>query len=102
MSDENKESMATASIRIMGTETQVAKAITVIHGIGRYEGYVDVVESYTVSRNDETLNVFRQWFDSVQDTNPSYLKAKDFRLAKKVYETLGMRVPSSIEARCEE
>lgn len=44
----------------------------------------------------EELDLFRQWFDSVQDVNPNYLDQKDYELAKKVYENLGMRVPESV------
>ncbi len=38
----------------------------------------------------------RQWFDSVQDLNPAYLEPPDFVLVKRLYDTLGMRVPHSI------
>lgn len=42
------------------------------------------------------MNLFRQWFDSVQDLNPKRLLAEDYVLAAKLYERLGMRVPNSI------
>lgn len=45
----------------------------------------------------DELELCRQWFDSVQDTNPAYLEQKDYALAKKLYERLGCRVPNSIE-----
>ena len=38
----------------------------------------------------------RQWFDSVQDLNPAYLTPPDFVLVKRLYDTLGMRVPHSV------
>lgn len=42
------------------------------------------------------LELFRQWFDCVQDISPQYLKMADFKLAKKIYEKLDLRVPNSI------
>lgn len=44
----------------------------------------------------ETLDLYRQWFDAVQDVNPAYLERKDYVLAKALYEQLGMRVDHSI------
>lgn len=44
----------------------------------------------------EEADLFRQWFDFAQDVNPEFLEAKDYELAKKVYEDVGMRVPGSI------
>lgn len=32
----------------------------------------------------EELNIFRQWFNSVSDTNPKYLEQRDKRLYEKV------------------
>jgi hypothetical protein len=43
------------------------------------------------------LDLFRQWFNSVQDTNGGYLDAADYALARRLYEVLGMRVPGSID-----
>jgi hypothetical protein len=51
-----------------------------------------------VSLTDENLELVRQWFDAVQDMNPAYLEPADYALAKAIYEHLGMRAPSSIEA----
>jgi hypothetical protein len=48
----------------------------------------------------EALNLFRQWFDAVQDLNPLYLKVDDYRQARLIYEKLGMRVPHSILEGC--
>lgn len=42
------------------------------------------------------LHLIREWFDNVQDINRIYLEPKDYALAKRVYEALGMRVPHSI------
>lgn len=44
----------------------------------------------------EEVDIFRQWFDCVQDVNPEFLDRSDYELAKKVYEDVGMRVPGSI------
>ena len=52
------------------------------------------VEPVTWGADD--LDLFRQWFNSVQDTNGGYLNAADFALARRLYEALGMRVPGSI------
>jgi hypothetical protein len=50
-----------------------------------------------LARDD--LDLFRQWFDNVQDVNPQYLEAADFQLAARLYNELGMRVPNSISER---
>lgn len=44
----------------------------------------------------EQVELFREWFDAVQDLNPDYLKKGDYALGKKLYERLGLRVPNSI------
>lgn len=45
------------------------------------------------------LDLFRQWFDALQDVSPRYLEEEDYVLAKELYETLGFRVPHSISRR---
>ena len=47
-----------------------------------------------LSKDD--LDMLRQWFDSIQDTNAGYLIPADYHLAKRIYEHLGMRAPESI------
>jgi hypothetical protein len=42
------------------------------------------------------LGLIRQWFDVVQDCNSAYLVLDDYELAERIYESVGMRVPSSI------
>jgi hypothetical protein len=54
----------------------------------------------TMDLTIEDLELIRQWFDSVQDTNGGYLDADDYRLAKRIYEHLGVRVPNSINKVC--
>lgn len=49
---------------------------------------------------DGEIHLVRQWFDSVQDNNPAYLQIPDYVLAKKVYESVGWRVPDSVSANC--
>ena len=44
----------------------------------------------------EELDLCRQWFDSIQDTNAEYLEPSDYLLAEKLYKQLNMRVPHSI------
>lgn len=44
----------------------------------------------------EKLNLYRQWFNAVQDLHPAYLEYADYALAKEIYERLGARVPHSI------
>jgi len=46
------------------------------------------------------LHLAREWFDVVQDISPTYLKRKDYLLAKKIYEKLNFRVPNSIVDGC--
>ena len=41
--------------------------------------------------SDEQLHRIRQWFDTVQDLNPSFFEKGDYILAKFIYESLGMR-----------
>ncbi|WP_261534745.1 tail protein X [Burkholderia multivorans] len=46
------------------------------------------------------LELIRQWFDAIQDTNRPYLEPADYALAKRIYEALGQRVPNTINANC--
>jgi hypothetical protein len=45
------------------------------------------------------IDLFRQWFDNVQDVNPAYLTDSDYALAARLYLALDMRVPNSIAER---
>jgi hypothetical protein len=36
----------------------------------------------------EDMNLFRQWFNSIQDTNPKYIEQKDSELYARVMERL--------------
>lgn len=56
----------------------------------------------TIAVSLAQLNLYRQWFDSVQDTNPQYLGAKDYAAAKVIYEALGMRAPNSLSSQVDE
>jgi len=47
-------------------------------------------------RTDAKLDIYRQWFDAVQDLSPEYLEPLDYQLAKQLYKELGRRVPKSI------
>ena len=49
---------------------------------------------------DADLQTVREWFDAIQDSNPGYLEQPDYRLAKRVYEACGWRVPNSISEKC--
>lgn len=53
-----------------------------------------------INLGENELLRIRQWFDSVQDTNPKYLESKDYILARRIYEAEGMRVPNSILEKC--
>lgn len=45
----------------------------------------------------------REWFEAVQDLlEPGYLGTADLRLARRLYEHLGMRVPNSIAGHARE
>lgn len=45
---------------------------------------------------DDELDLVRQWFDAVQDFSRSFMGPLDYSLALKIYQRLGIRVPSSI------
>jgi hypothetical protein len=60
-------------------------------------GIVETVSGLALDKSD--LHLVREWFDSVQDVNPGYLEEKDYVLAKRIYEALGMRVPNSIASK---
>jgi len=49
-------------------------------------------ESFT----KEELNLFRQWFNSVQDICPGYYDKKDLLLVAKVYKNLDIKLPENI------
>jgi hypothetical protein len=40
------------------------------------------------------LDIIRQWFNAVQDTAPRYLEQRDFELAARIYQTLGLHGPT--------
>jgi hypothetical protein len=44
----------------------------------------------------DDLELCRQWFNSMQDTNGGYLDRADYALAERLYRMLGQRVPNSI------
>lgn len=46
----------------------------------------------------EDFDLFRQWFESVQDVSTAYLEPKDYELAERLYGHLGLRVPNSVKA----
>lgn len=46
-----------------------------------------------ISNND--LNLIRQWFNSIYDTNTSYLYKEDYQLAMRINKHLGMQVPKA-------
>lgn len=50
--------------------------------------------------SESELQLVRQWFDAVQDLHPQYLERPDYFLARRVYEALSMRVPSTISGNC--
>jgi hypothetical protein len=68
-------------------------------------GWNDCLEKckalYTQPKHDplknSDLNICRQWFDSVHDVNPVYLTLEDFKIAEKLYQRTGIRVPESIK-----
>jgi hypothetical protein len=45
---------------------------------------------------DFELNLFREWFNAMQDIAPQTLEQADYILAEKVHMTLGREVPQSI------
>jgi len=47
----------------------------------------------------EDVELFRQWFDCCDDVNPIYLEQRDYKLAERIYNHLGMRVPNRIKEK---
>ena len=45
------------------------------------------------------LNLARQWFGCIQDINGGWLDTEDFKLAIRLYEMCGMRVPDSVRQK---
>lgn len=39
----------------------------------------------------EEIEMARQWFDHVYDTNPAFLRRTDYQLAVRLYEAVGLR-----------
>lgn len=52
---------------------------------------------HTITLTDKELDMFRQWFNAVQDLNPAYLTKEDYQLVNNIYQKLGWRVPNSIK-----
>ncbi|MEQ8685489.1 MAG: hypothetical protein RIE86_09355 [Imperialibacter sp.] len=50
--------------------------------------------------SEDDIHLIRQWFDVVQDIHPNYLEQADYLLAKKIYQSIDMRVTNSIERNC--
>ena len=46
--------------------------------------------------NDAQLHLVREWFDWMLDSNPAYLQARDYFLARAVYLALGRKVPQRV------
>ena len=40
----------------------------------------------------EQLDLFRQWFNSIEDTNAGYLNAADYTLYIEIMKELGLRI----------
>ncbi|EOT7841596.1 hypothetical protein [Pseudomonas aeruginosa] len=51
--------------------------------------------------SEDELELFRQWFNAVEDLNPKYLERKDYLLAKKVLDELGAKTPNSMLEKLE-
>ena len=43
------------------------------------------------------LDLCRQWFGCIQDTNPSYIGRNDCALAAKLYTRLGLPIPKELQ-----
>ena len=55
----------------------------------------------TITLTIEEADIARQWFNAVQDLNPSYLMIPDYELSKKIHEKIGIEVPLRILANAE-
>lgn len=51
---------------------------------------------FTIEVSKSELGLFLQWFESLQDVNPNFLKLEDYKVAKEIYKTLGLRIPHSV------
>lgn len=47
----------------------------------------------------EELDLCRQWFNAVVDIAPEYLDKDDYRLAIRLYETLGHFIPEDLRRK---
>lgn len=47
------------------------------------------------------LDMVRQWFNAAQDAAPRYLEQRDYDLAARVHQALGLRIPLSVARHLE-
>lgn len=47
------------------------------------------------------LDMVRQWFNAVQDAAPRYLEQRDYELAARVHQALGLPIPLSVARHLE-
>jgi hypothetical protein len=47
----------------------------------------------------DDLNRMRQWFNAIRDVNPTYLEPRDYQLAERLHQAIGMEVPKGIADR---
>ena len=43
------------------------------------------------------IDLLRQWFNSLEDLNPHYLRRKDYKLAVRIHDHLGARIANSVK-----
>lgn len=65
-----------------------------LHKLGKAINDFSVAHSLALTRDE--VDLCRQWFSSVQDTNPDYLEDIDGKLAMAMYVAMGMRIPMSV------
>lgn len=78
------------------------------HGYGEVERRLHEVAVACATAEQERdqfqrdADLYRQWFNAVQDLSPAYLEPADYIAAKALYERLNLRMPSSIRERCDD
>lgn len=73
-----------------GEQSLTRNGLLLLAGVARQ------IEMEEMKITAEQANIFRQWFDSLQDTHPEFLDQEDYKLAAKLYEICDMKLPNSI------
>jgi predicted kinase len=90
----------TSQIRIVGEKLlELARGNEQIHPVAldlyRLIGFQERNERDLASRTftNEEMDLIRQWFNATEDAAPKYLEQRDYDLADKVCDVLGIKRP---------